>query len=98
MLIFPSPPGGICLGNETAVHPQPVRTLSMSSGVVPVLATTKSWVTVAPSITGGNSWALGGEENGRCAGGRRSGRCELCRGKGHERKMNGRDENQGKRF
>ena len=42
MLIFPSPPGGICLGNETAVHPQPVRTLSMSSGVVPVLATTKS--------------------------------------------------------
>jgi len=35
IVIFPSPPGGICLVYETAVHPQPVLTSLMSSSAVP---------------------------------------------------------------
>jgi len=58
--IFPSPPGGICLGYETAVHPQPVLTFSIASGASPLFCMIKSCVTSAPSITVGNMYRLSG--------------------------------------
>jgi len=36
ILIFPSPPGGMSLGKETAVHPQPVLTFTIFRGAVPL--------------------------------------------------------------
>ncbi len=56
--IFPSPPGGICLGYETAVHPQPVLTFSITSGASPWFCRIKSCVTSVPSITVGNVYRL----------------------------------------
>jgi len=35
-LIFPSPPGGICLGYEATVHPHPVLTRVMFKTAVPL--------------------------------------------------------------
>ena len=58
--IFPSPPGGICLGYETAVHPQPVLTFSITSGASPLFCMIKSCVTSVPSITVGNVYRLSG--------------------------------------
>ena len=56
--IFPSPPGGICLGYETAVHPQPVLTFSIASGAPPLFCMIKSCVTSVPSMTVGNVYRL----------------------------------------
>jgi len=58
--IFPSPPGGICLGYETAVHPQPVLTFSITSAASPLFCIVKSCVTSVPSITVGNVYRLSG--------------------------------------
>jgi len=58
--IFPSPPGGICLGYETAVHPQPVLTFSITSGASSLFCMIKSCVTSVPSITVGNVYRLSG--------------------------------------
>jgi len=58
--IFPSPPGGICLGYETAVHPQPVLTFSITSNASPLFCIAKSCVTSVPSITVGNVYRLSG--------------------------------------
>jgi len=60
IIIFPSPPGGICLGYETAVHPQPVLTLSITSGAFPLFCMIKSCVTSVPSIIVGNLYRLSG--------------------------------------
>ena len=58
--IFPSPPGGICLGYETAVHPQPVLTFSIISSASPLFCMIKSCVTSTPSKTVGNVYRLSG--------------------------------------
>ena len=58
--IVPSPPGGICLGYETAVQPQPVLTFSITSVVSPLFCMIKSCVTSVPSITVGNVYRLSG--------------------------------------
>jgi len=58
--IFPSPPGGICLGYETAVHPQPVLTFSITSGASPLFCMIKSCVTSVPSKTVGKVYRLSG--------------------------------------
>ena len=58
--IFPSPPGGICLGYETAVHPQPVLTLLITSSASPLFCMIKSCVISVPSITVGNVYRLSG--------------------------------------
>jgi hypothetical protein len=58
--IFPSPPGGICLGYETAVHPQPVLTFSITSDASPLFCMIKSCVTSVPSMTMGNVYRLSG--------------------------------------
>lgn len=53
-VIFPSPPGGICLSLEAAVHPQPLLSLMISSGAVPLFCKIKSCTTLVPSATGSN--------------------------------------------
>ena len=58
--IFPSPPGGICLGYETAVHPQAVLTFSITSGASPLFCMIKSCVTSVPSKTVGKVYRLSG--------------------------------------
>jgi len=60
IIIFPSPPGGICLGYETAVHPQPVLTLLITSSASPLFCMIKSCVISVPSITVGNVYRLSG--------------------------------------
>ena len=59
---FPSPPGGICLGYETAVHPQPVLTFSITSGASALFCMIKSCVTSVPSMTVGNVYRLSGRK------------------------------------
>src|SRR5512141_3460230 len=49
--IWPVPPGGISLVlRAAAVHPQEVRTWSMTSGAVPVFFTVNAWVSLSPSV------------------------------------------------
>lgn len=54
-VIFPSPPGGICLALEAAVQPHPVRILTIFSGAFPLFCKRKSCTTFFPSRTGSNS-------------------------------------------
>jgi hypothetical protein len=55
MVIFPSPPGGICLGYETAVLPQSGSIFRISSDAAPLFLMIKSLITYVPSRTGLNS-------------------------------------------
>ncbi len=66
--IFPSPPGGICLGYETAVHPQPVLTFSITSGASPLFCMIKSCVTSVPSKTEEKVYRLSGTKTDGDAG------------------------------
>ena len=60
MVMVPSPPGGICFVYETAVHPQPVRTLRMSNGALPLFCILNTWVTSVPSGTISNLYSFSG--------------------------------------
>jgi TRAP-type mannitol/chloroaromatic compound transport system permease large subunit len=64
MVIFPSPPGGICLVYETAAHPHPVLTVSIFNGAVPLFCTIKSCVISVPSKTGPNLYRVSGTKTG----------------------------------
>lgn len=62
MVIFPSPPGRICLVYETAVQPQPVLTFLISRGAVPLFCMIKSCNTSVPSKTRGNAYWVSGKK------------------------------------
>ena len=66
--LFPSPLGGICLGYETAVHPQPVLTFSITSGASPLFCMIKSCVTSVPSKTEEKVYRLSGTKTDGDAG------------------------------
>lgn len=61
-VIFPSPPGGICLVKETAAHPHPVSILFMIRGPVPWFCTAKSCLISVPSTTGAKVYRSSGKK------------------------------------